>query len=332
MEKIDVLIIGQGIAGTLLGHELLKKGLTIKVVDNGASHTASKAAAAIINPMAGKHWRMAADAASLLQTATETYAELSHLLEIPVLEAMPMWVFPQGHGELNALQLAAKAHPAIVHFDETKKPEPCFHSEFPVAVVSKTFRVNNAALLASWRQFLCARNLLLPEYFDISKAEIGNHEIVYNQIKAAKIVFCEGAATQTQQLFPSLPFTQNRGDVMLLDIPNLPKHCIYQGAARLVHLHQDKWWCGSNYAWQFHDLKPDVAWRNNTMENLGKWLKLPFQITDHRVAQRPTTAGQKPLLLRHTAYRNVLLFNGLGTRGFSGGPALAKQMAAMVMR
>ena len=60
--KVDYLIIGQGIAGTLLAYFLQKKGASILVIDDAYERAATQVAAGIINPITGrryvKSWRV----------------------------------------------------------------------------------------------------------------------------------------------------------------------------------------------------------------------------------------------------------------------------------
>ena len=53
-EIIDFLIVGQGLAGTLLAAELEGRGQSIQVVDNNYPRAASKVAAGIMNPVTGR--------------------------------------------------------------------------------------------------------------------------------------------------------------------------------------------------------------------------------------------------------------------------------------
>jgi glycine/D-amino acid oxidase-like deaminating enzyme len=46
----DVLVIGQGICGTMLSYFLIKEGKTVVVLDDERPNTASAVAAGIINP------------------------------------------------------------------------------------------------------------------------------------------------------------------------------------------------------------------------------------------------------------------------------------------
>jgi glycine/D-amino acid oxidase-like deaminating enzyme len=118
---------------------------------------------------------------------------------------------------------------------------------------------------------------------------------------------------------------------LLVDIPALDISYIYHQQLRLVPAHEGLFWCGSNYRWDYNDLLPDQLWRQYATAVLNKWLRLPYTIIDHIVAERPTTAGQAPVVMLHPEIPSVAMLNGLGTRGFSMGPLLAKQMAKMLL-
>ncbi|MGN6438983.1 MAG: NAD(P)/FAD-dependent oxidoreductase, partial [Agriterribacter sp.] len=64
---------------------------------------------------------------------------------------------------------------------------------------------------------------------------------------------------------------------------------------------------------------------------LQHWLKLPFTVEDHIVAERPTTAGQEILTGIHPAMPSFAILNGLGTKGFSAGPLLAKHLCSQLI-
>lgn len=69
MAEFDYLIVGQGIAGTLLTHFLLKKNKKFLVADLYNPNSASSVAAGLFNPVTGrrlvKTWK--ADSIFLLQ-------------------------------------------------------------------------------------------------------------------------------------------------------------------------------------------------------------------------------------------------------------------------
>ena len=70
-------------------------------------------------------------------------------------------------------------------------------------------------------------------------------------------------------------------------------------------------------------MQPDIGWREQVITQMQNWLKIPFTIASHKVAMRPTTAGQFPLMGKLPYKNNVYLFGGLGTRGFTLAPVLS---------
>ena len=61
MESQHVLIIGAGLAGTSLAHQLLAKGHRVQLIDRGTNHSTA-VAAGMVNPMVfrrmNKSWRL----------------------------------------------------------------------------------------------------------------------------------------------------------------------------------------------------------------------------------------------------------------------------------
>ena len=60
--KVDYLIVGQGLAGSLLAWQLLERGQRVLVIDRDEPDTCSKVAAGIVSPITGSRiapsWRI----------------------------------------------------------------------------------------------------------------------------------------------------------------------------------------------------------------------------------------------------------------------------------
>ena len=83
--------MGQGLAGSWLAFEMLKRELSILVIDKDIDKTSSKKAAGIYNPITGrkmvKTWR----ADQLFPTLEEQYKQLEHELEATFLHQIPIY-------------------------------------------------------------------------------------------------------------------------------------------------------------------------------------------------------------------------------------------------
>ena len=80
VKHVDYLIIGQGLAGSLLSWELIKQGCSIHLIDN-QQENASQVAAGVINPVTGMRLVKSNDIDTLLPCARQTYQELSQFFQ-----------------------------------------------------------------------------------------------------------------------------------------------------------------------------------------------------------------------------------------------------------
>lgn len=325
MQK-DVLIIGQGIAGTLLSAELLRQGKSVMVIDKPTAQQTSLVAAAVINPLIGKHWAPARDAAVSIPIALDTYRRLEQTLQAAFLYEQSLLVSFRTEEERNTYLRQVNAHNPYTSLISADEILPAgIHA--PVGKIAPVYTIDAALLLQKWRQHLESKLSFRQEYVDTDALILQEHTVIYKDIRAGQLVWCEGAAGRTNPFFPDRAFTTNRGDALLLSIPGLSRDFLYQKGLRLVPRGKDLFWCGSNYTWEYTNLLPDLSWQQETLTRLKDWLHLPLELVQHQVAERPTTAGQVPILDQHQQYGNIFFFNGLGTRGFSAGPMLAQKMA-----
>lgn len=326
--QTEYLVIGSGIVGTLLSYELLRQKKSLLVIDDDSKICSSKVAGAIINPVTVKQWTIAKDYEQYIAAALECYRSLQSLLDIPVVSEIPVMAFDSNPAKEK--EIAGK-YLFEISGKEEKLLNEYFYCSTPVKKIFPSYQVFAGSLLLAWKKKLVSEKMLLTERFDVNAVTVTSQSVVYKNIQAKRIIFCEGAAGVANPFFPRLPFTKNRGDVLVLSIPGLSQDMIYHNGIRLIPFAEQLFWCGSNYTWDFTNLDPDAVWRKQTIAQLQHWLKLPFTVEDHIVAERPTTAGQIPLTLMHETLP-VAMLNGLGTKGFLTAPLLAKQFADKLIK
>lgn len=319
--QTEYLVIGAGIAGTLISYELMQRNKPVVVIDDTAAVKASTVAGAILNPVNIKQWSLARDYQRYIAEALDSYTSLQYLLNTSVISEVPIIAFDAPAKKENSL-----IQPFLqkITGEDVSLTNNAFINSSAAVKITPSFQVYTASLLTAWRKYLLAKNAFFDDRFDIEKLSITNGAVIYKQIHTAKIIFCEGSAAAQNPLFSNLPFIKNRGDVLLISVPGLPENFIYHNGIRLIPVGNQLFWCGSNYTWNYTNLDPDEAWKKQTIAHLRQWLKLPFTIQDHIVAERPTTAGQQPLMLAHESLP-AFMFNGLGTKGFLMAPLLAKE-------
>lgn len=328
MREVDFLIVGQGIAGTLISYELLKAGKSVMVIDKPGITNASYVAGAVINPFNINSWELSSKSRLFIPDALITYRQLEKKIGQSFLEEKPMFLFSPGKYTGPPVE---NEHIYMLSNEEQRYADRCF---YPTALLLKlnVWQVQTEKLLNAWRLLLQNQDRLLQHHFDKNALQIAKDSITYDNIKYKAIIFCEGAAVDKNPFFSGLPFTKNRGEVLLVEIPGLRSSFVYHHKIRLIPTDkEDLFWCGSTYTWRFNDLRPSESWRKDTLAYLQSWLRLPVTVKDHIVAERPTTGGQEPMVGEHPAHPGVYIFNGLGTKGFSMGPFLATQLCRLLV-
>jgi glycine oxidase len=58
--------------------------------------------------------------------------------------------------------------------------------------------------------------------------------------------------------------------------------------------------------------------------------KKPFEVVEQQVGIRPTTPDRRPIIGAHPEFSKLLIFNGLGTKGYLMAPLLAKEFVAFL--
>lgn len=326
--NVDVLIIGQGICGTFLSWYLQKEGKTCLVIDNYNSNSSSQIAAGIINPVTGRRLVTVWMADEVLPFAWKAYSEMGQELGITAISQKNIIdFFPNPFMREGFLQKIEAGDPYTHSYPEQNHFNHFFRYDLGCGEIRPVYMVNLEALLPSWRQELLKKDRLLEEHFDITQLKTDAEGIEYKNISAKKIIFCDGTGSFDSPFFKQLPFAPNKGEAMVVRIPDLPPHHIYKKSMLLAPLQeQDMFWVGASYIWDFDNADPTSEFRLKTEQVLKEWLRLPFTIMEHRSGLRPATLERRPFVGFHPTHAAVGILNGMGTKGYSLAPFFARQL------
>lgn len=333
--QTDFIIVGQGLSGTWLSWWLLKAGKSFVVVDDNRPLSSSRIASGVINPVTGRVLAKTWLADTLLPFALETYREIGQDLGIKVVDTVEiLHSFPTRQMQ-EAFEKRVPEMPEYLSIPaDTRKWEAVLHPGFGYGLIHPALLIDLNLLLNRWQQKLSAVKMLRQEHFSSEELVLEGDTIRYKEYNARSIIFCDGIGSMDLPYFNRLPFAPNKGEALLLEIDGLPSHHIYKRGLSLVpfpHFNQladpRYFWAGSTYQNKFADAQPTAAFRSKTEEQLRQWLKVPFRVVDHWAAVRPATLERRPFAGMHPLHPQVGLLNGMGTKGCSLAPWLAKQMA-----
>lgn len=325
--QVDYLIVGQGICGTFLSKYLLDAGCSIRVVDYPNPNSASQIASGIINPITGRRLVRTWEIEKFLPYAREAYTAMAQILHQPLIREMSVLEFPTTVQMKDAFGNRTLTDEFVRYPSQNKVWNTYFNNIFEPGEIAPALLISINRLLSGWRKELEMRNLIDATLISSEDIRIEPTGIYYQDISAEKIIFCDGVSSENNIHFMKLPFAPNKGEVIWASIPELPDQYIYKAGITLVPWEKDIWWIGSTYEWDFTDTLPTEKFRQRVTAYLQQWLKLPFEILNHRASIRPANLERRPFVGLHPANDRIGILNGMGTKGCSLAPWFAKEMA-----
>lgn len=331
--EVDFLIIGQGIAGTVLSYTLMQAGQSVLVMDEYKPNSASRIAAGVINPVSGRRFTVAWQYDQIYPTAVQVYTELEQLLKVPVFKPRDIYnVLPSEQLKDAFMERTT----GLSYMEDPAGAKVAYYEQWlnqphgAAIVKGATVLLHN--LLPAWRDYLKRHNSLREERLELSGLEIDADGVKYAGITARYLIFCEGAATVNNPWFNYIPFLLNKGEVLQVQIPGFSTPDIIKRSVSLVPQGEDTYWVGATFAWNYPDEAPTMEKREVLEKGLQQLLKVPYKIMDQQAAVRPSGTDRRPIMGLHPKYPVLGIFNGLGTKGTSLAPAMAAQFAGYILR
>jgi glycine/D-amino acid oxidase-like deaminating enzyme len=327
--EVDFIIVGQGLAGTLLASELIRRNKTLIVFDDPHQPSASEVAAGLINPVVfrrmTKSW-MVDEAFPQMVSAIGYLEELLHtqlyypgkMLKILNEDGIAFW---QNKVFANKLEYYLDLEP-VKNFRNTN-----IQQSFSFGSVNKSGKLDIQKLITLFAEFLNGQNSIKKEKFHFEKLSFNSQVVKYEEILARKIIFCEGSAVSMNPLFEKLKFKHSKGEILELRIPDLHLEEIISGEVFILPLGDNWYKIGATYTWDQLDLETTHSSREDLLAKLGSIISAKPAEIIQKAGIRPTMHDRKPVIGLLPENPQVGIFNGLGSKGAILGPYFALQFA-----
>lgn len=318
----DYIIVGQGLAGSCLAYQLLKKKQRVLVIDAEKEKTSSKIAAGLFNPITGRKMVKTWQADLLFPYLLSFYSELEQVLNTTFLHQRPIYR-PFNDTETYNEWMGQSADEDHNNYISDVFPESQFDY---VDDQHGGIRLNSCGyldiklFLQVFKNYLVDREAYQRLKFDPSQLRIENDHVSYQQLNAKKIIFCLGTY-ENSTFFDWLPFKLVKGDILSVRFKQpIDEEVVYnKGVFAFKHLNED-FWVGSTYHHEVLDWESSSKAKKEIEDKLQKMLKIGFEIMGQRSGIRPATVDRKPFIGMHPNDDKIGIFNGLGAKGVSLAP------------
>lgn len=327
---LDYLIIGLGLSGTAIAHQLEKQPKTFHVI-NDDSQRASKVAGGLYNPVVLKKFTLAWEANTQLELAVPFYKELETKLGVTLLRPIAV------HRKFNSIQeqnnwFSAMDKPGLSPFlaPDLIESHQNISSDYRFGQVLETGLLDTKKMLSEYAAYLKGKGQFSKEQFDYNLLQIEPNGVQYKNIRAKQLIFCEGFGMKKNPFFNYLPLLGNKGEYLIIEAPDLKLKEVIKGTFFLLPMGNDRYKVGATYERDFNDQSPTTTARNKIVQKLDAMIKCEYTIVDQVAGIRPTVPDRKPLVGRHPRYKNMYLCNGFGSRGVLAAPTISQQLLAYI--
>lgn len=324
MSKVDYLIVGQGLAGSILSYQLLRKKKSFIIIDQGLKDASSMVAAGIMNPLVLKRLTFSWRAEDFLKYNQAFYEELNSFFNQTFFSEILLEKLIKSEDELSFWKKKSKeSHLSEFITDSfllTKNSTKILDGK--LGSVKQTSWINLKSFLLTYRKYLKDQRLIIEEPFDYQLAGLRK----YKNLDFDKIVFCEGRNGHLNPFFDFVGFSPTKGELLTIKSKELKSESILKKGVFVLPIGNDLYKVGATYEWKWSDEKPSQKKKEALVASLKEIICCNFTIVNHESGVRPSVKDRRPIMGASPLIPHYYFFNGLGSRGCLMAPLLAEEL------
>jgi glycine/D-amino acid oxidase-like deaminating enzyme len=331
---IDYLIIGQGLAGSLLAWELMQRNCKVMVIDNGKEN-ASQVAAGLINPVTGMRFVKSKDIDILLPTAKQFYSKLANKLQNTFYIEKPMLRLLRNKPELKQCLKRLEQPDYQIYLGAIVQPDKEKHNLvtlFGFLEQKQTGYLLTRLLLSCLKDFFIAKDSYRKAAINYQDIQL-QPSLRWQDISPKQIIFCEGHYAIHNPWFSWLPFQLVKGEILTLKHHSQLPDKILNFQNWLIPLNNEQIRIGATFDRDNLNTLATETGKNELLMALYSISPHLAEVTllSHQANIRPCTLDKQPFIGHHPQHAQLSIFNGFGAKGSLQIPWYSQQFAESLL-
>ncbi|MDX8394818.1 MAG: FAD-dependent oxidoreductase [Mariprofundaceae bacterium] len=327
-KQCDILIVGAGLAGSLLAYTLKQAGKNVLIINDPELPSASRVAAGLINPVTGKRLVLQHDIHKLLPFAHDCYHQLEKVFSKKILTHKPMLRVMRSEKEHDTWR--KRCHDvSYAPFLGEETSDPSLHLLYDAFLQHQTSFLDTNALLDMLKQWFEDHHGLIESAMHYEEISLLDDGVCWNNISAKRMVFCEGWRGQDNPWFKRLPFQPVKGEILTMKSDEPMPDIMLNWGKWFIPMGDGIFKTGATYDRDQLDERPTKAARDQLINSLDAvWVDpLNKTMVEHQAGVRPGTRDKQPFVGMHAEAACLGIFNGFGSKGSLLIPWYAKQFS-----
>ena len=329
MKTVDYLIIGQGLAGTVLADHLLKLQQKVSLINESRPNASSMVAAGIVNPITGRKMVKTWLADRLFPYLMDYYSALEKDLGASFFHQKKVYkpfLSTEEYNEWMGKSADSEYQNYVHSIESNNEKHSLLKSKHGGILLNFSGYVDIPSLIKTFREKLRKLDAYQEAIYDESDLLITEEGIEYQDIRAKKIIFCNGMQASTCKYFSGLPFRLVKGELIEIKT-DYDSDKIYNRGVFMLPKGDNLYRVGATY--NNRDINNEISEEGRQIleEKLQELINIQYRLNNQFAGIRPASKDRRPLVGFHPQHPQLAIFNGLGAKGVSLAPYFAKQFA-----
>jgi glycine oxidase len=334
VQEVDYLVVGQGLAGSLLACLLQMEGKDVLVIDNAHRTAASLSAAGIMNPITGKRLNRPFMIDCLLENAFRVYPAIERHLDLSFFRRRTVLRLLRSADEQNQWQERLASGEYTKYLGAIDCPRfPAAEPWFGGFEIARAGQLDVAVFIRSARDKFAAADRLVESEFNYDELRFSKNAVAWRGYSAKAVIFCEGYKLNGNPFFQSIQLNPAKGEMLTLRAPEFAEDRIVQRGKWLFRSAKNEIKAGTTYTWDQADEIPTQTAREEIEQSIRQFTNFDFEVINQTAGVRPVIrVDNRPIVGTHPQNRQVAVLNGLGSKGVLQAPFATIQLIGNLER
>jgi len=324
----DAIIVGQGIAGSVLALMCKKNGLNVVVVDDGHKTSSSMVSAGIMTPLTGPRLSPLWTSEHTRDLVMGVYADAEEELQVSFIRSCRLVRLLESERELEFLKKRqSDPHLAGWVLPTTDWSHVCKpgNAQFEMSCVN---RIDAPLFLAACRQYFKDNGMLIQGSVAAKDVRASASAVTWQGLSAKHMIFCQGAVGEGNPFFPELEFRNVQGHVLKVVSPHLPNGTIFNHGKWLCPTTPGEFLYGASTVRHDSDAPIKLA---ELRASLRSFLNVKAHIIGTVLGVRPCLKHAHPMAFFSRQYTRIGCINGFRGQGMFYAPIMASWMYGQLL-
>ncbi|MVM38241.1 FAD-dependent oxidoreductase [Spirosoma sp. HMF3257] len=326
----DFLLVGQGVAGSVLAWTLDQRGCSVILADDPALPSASSVAAGIVNPLTGRKLVHTWKANELFPFLHHFYSGIEQELHVRFFHPKNIYRPFRSMAE-QASYTALTNDPDVQQYIskniDNQQYSSFIDNPFGGLEVTQAGWLDLTEFVRIIKGYFIKKNQYFEGRVSFDDLTISDDKVELKGVTVGKVIFCDGVQARENPLFDWLPYNPVKGQLLTAVVEGYSiKNIVNQGIF-ILPVRNGLVKIGATYSWHDLDWQTTKDGREFLESKVRELLKVPYQVVAQQAGIRPSTKDRRPFIGLHPTKPTVGIFGGMGTKGVSLAPYLAEQFA-----